>query len=451
MAGSIDVKSKSGLDYTKAPVPREDRMSRFSLTMAWWGCCSAMFWLVLSATLAEAYGTRDTLIGMVAAVFTYVLICRILNRYAIRTGVSVSLFSRLLFGTRGSALATLIFSMTATYYAVFESSVIAMAATYQFPALSYHLAVFLVILISVPLVFGDVQTWLNKLNGILLPFYLAGLVALVWVAIAEYGYSNDWLTAPPSTPTDKNGWWNVWVSYLGVWTLIMVSFDYARFGKREDEAYHLSMNFGSLFWTVTFIVGGAIGIFIVKTLPMEGTISEASSVKAVIMLMGGLGLFWVWVTQTRINSANFYMAVVNLCSFSRLSLRRPLSKAGSALIIISIVYALMLADIFHMLLVSLAYQGIFVVAWVAVAISHIVFNAPKESIDAPGLDDSAYPEYNAKGLTAWFVAVAIGIIVMKIDAVSSFSAPATALSGFTLYWLLHLQPALEKAKDDLAR
>ena len=37
-----------------------------------------------------------------------------------------------------------------------------------------------------------------------------------------------------------------------------------------------------------------------------------------------------------------------------------------------IVYALMMADVFAYLLQALAYQGIFVVAWVAVAVAHIL-------------------------------------------------------------------------------
>jgi hypothetical protein len=38
----------------------------------------------------------------------------------------------------------------------------------------------LVVLYSVPLIFGSVQNWMDKLNGVLLPFYLIGLVALEW-------------------------------------------------------------------------------------------------------------------------------------------------------------------------------------------------------------------------------------------------------------------------------
>ena len=46
------------------PVPSQARMGRLSLTMAWWAVCSAMFYIVVGASLALSYGTRNALIGM---------------------------------------------------------------------------------------------------------------------------------------------------------------------------------------------------------------------------------------------------------------------------------------------------------------------------------------------------------------------------------------------------
>ena len=34
--------------------------------------------------------------------------------------------------------------------------------------------------------------------------------------------------------------------------------------------------------------------------------------KAIIVMMGFFGLVFVWVTQTRINTANYYLAAVRL-------------------------------------------------------------------------------------------------------------------------------------------
>ncbi|MET4093652.1 hypothetical protein [Arthrobacter sp. UYCu712] len=64
---------------------------------------------------------------MVLTIATYGIINLVLSRYAARTGLTVSVFSRTLFGLLGSALASLIFAATAIYYAVFEGSIIAVA------------------------------------------------------------------------------------------------------------------------------------------------------------------------------------------------------------------------------------------------------------------------------------------------------------------------------------
>lgn len=81
----------SGVDYSRVPVPETDRAIRGFLTMSWWGCCSSIFWIILSATMAEMYGTTNTIIGIVLACLTYSGICGIISKYAINTGVSVSL------------------------------------------------------------------------------------------------------------------------------------------------------------------------------------------------------------------------------------------------------------------------------------------------------------------------------------------------------------------------
>lgn len=309
--------SEQELDFTRRPVPPSGRMPRFALTMAWWSVCSAMFWIVIAATLASIYGTKHALIGLGLTVLTYAVINAVITRYSLRTGLSVSLFSRLLFGRSGSALATLLFAVTAMYYAVFEGSVIAVASTFVWPSLDYKLAAFIVVLYSVPLILGSVQHWLDKFNGYLLPVYVVGLVAAIVLAVSNFGYSNAWLENPGSAPS-PTGWWQVYAAYMGVWVMMMYTFDFARFGKKEDEDYHALINFGAPFYIVTMIVSGLAGIFLVNTIPLEGGISEVSAVQGIIAMMGIFGLLLVWVTQTRINTANFYLSAVNLESFLRL-------------------------------------------------------------------------------------------------------------------------------------
>ena len=280
---------KPGKTRPIIPFHAEARMGRLSLTMAWWAVCSAMFYIVVGASLALSYGARNALIGMVLSVISYGLVNSVLSRFAIRSGLSVALFSRLLFGSTGACLATLIFFSTAIYYAVFEGSVIAVALNHLYPELVYPLAALLVVLYSVPMILGSVQHWLDKLNGVLLPVYLGGLLVAVGLSISRYGYQPQWLDFGPATPS-AFGWWDCFVAYMGVWVLMLFTFDYARFGKPEDAEYHGRWNFGMPFYAVTFLLNGAAGIYLVSSIPHEGALNEVSVVHGDFAVDGPVGI-----------------------------------------------------------------------------------------------------------------------------------------------------------------
>ncbi|SIS99503.1 purine-cytosine permease family protein [Paracoccus saliphilus] len=439
MAGTINNtmdEQTQGLEFSDQPVPPDQRMARMPLTMAWWSVCSAMFYLVVAATLALAYGSVNAIIGMVLSVIAFSAVNAVLSRHSIRTGLSVSLFSRILLGRTGAALATLIFFATAIYYAVFEGSVIALALN-SYTGLSYSLAALIVVIYSVVLIFGSIQNWLDKFNGVLLPFYLLGLLAAVVLAISTHGYSDAWLKLGPEGGAPANGWWNCFTAYMGVWILMMFTYDFARFGKKEDADYHGNINFGAPFYLVTFLLNGLVGIFLAASLPTEGGVTEISVVLALIHLMGLAGLIFVWISQTRINTANYYLAAVNMESFAETVFHLKLPKIVWACVVGVVTYLLMLADVFAYILQALAYQGIFVVAWVAIAMTHILkFDKLADNLDRSALEHAV--AVNPAGLGAWLFAALVGLVLhFSGDTAAAYSAPATFVVGAIAYAVLY--------------
>ncbi|MGR9580731.1 allantoin permease, partial [Pandoraea sputorum] len=99
-----------------------------------------------------------------------------------------------------------------------------------------------------------VQHWLDKLNGVLLPFYLLGLLAAVVMATRAYGYSDAWLNFGPAEAAPTYGWVQCFAFYLGSAAYMMATFDFARFGRPRDVRYHGLFNFGVPFWLMTFVV-----------------------------------------------------------------------------------------------------------------------------------------------------------------------------------------------------
>lgn len=410
-------------------------MPRANLMMAWWAVCSAIFYMVVAAAMARTYGTANALLGIVLTVIAYGLINGIISRYSMKTGLTVALFSKVLFGHFGAVVATLIFFATALYYAVFEGYVMALVLSEWSGSLSMPLATAIVVIFGVALIFGSVQHWLDKFNGVLLPVYVIGMLVAVGMAVAEFGYPSGWLTLVPEGGASPWGWLHTFAYYMGVWVLMMFTFDYARFGRKEDSGFHARITFGVPFYAMTFLFSGVVGILLDSMIPTDG-LSEASIVLGLLELMGVGGLLLVWVTQSRINTANFYLATVNFESFVRKVTGIRLSKVLAGCMIGVIAYVLMMADVFSYILQALAYQGVFVVAWVGVALAHILSRTYQDRFNGHVELDNAYiPAFNPCGLMAWCGAALLGIVIMQLPSMSGFSAPATFLCAYVTYAL----------------
>lgn len=401
-------------DFSLHIVPPTWRSSSFSLSMAWFGLMSAMFWVVVGSTVALTVGAVNTLIGIALSVVVYGILCGIAARFAARSGTSVALFSRAVFGQVGATFAALLFGVTITYYAIAEGTIVAIALQYYFGG-PMSLWYFIVCLYSAPLVMRGVRVWLDKINGILLPLYVFGLIAAVIWSISEHGYSNDWLTAAPVAAGDLGvpGWWFAFTIFMGVWVVVMMTWDVARFGRKEDAAFNGDTIFGIPFYVVTLLVNAAVGMFIVSTIPIEGELSETSAIIGIVTLMGPFGVLLVWASQTRINTINFYLSSTNMQNFFARAFKISWSRTVWVVIMTVIIFLVMLTNVFQYLLVTLQFQGVIIVAWIGVAMTHIAW-CYWRGITADMLEfrPGRVPLVNPGGLGAWLVASAVGIILM---------------------------------------
>jgi len=396
------------LSYSSYLVRDTDRVPRWSLTMAWWALFSAMFWIYVAVASAGAVGLGNTLIGMALTVATYGVVNLVLSRYAARTGLTVELFSRSLFGILGSALATLIFAATAIYYAVFEGSIIAVALQKSFGG-QINLWYLLVVVYAIPLAIGPVQRWLDRLNGILLPIYVVGLIAVVVAATVQHGAPTAIFDVAAAGPLP--GWLTSYIIYMGVWIMMMYTFDYARLGRPADKAFHGTITFGWVFYLFTFAVNGLIGIYVIAATGHEG--SETGVVDAFLGTLGFFGLLVIFVSQTRINTANYYLASTNLDAFATRVFRLSLPRWVWVIVSGGIAYLLMLTNVVTWLLKALAWQGVFVTAWVTIALVAIALTRRSRSLPEVRRDRLSAV---TPGAIVWIVAAVVGIALTEVDA-----------------------------------
>lgn len=432
-------------DYSLHVVPRSWRMDRGKLTLAWYGVATAFFYPYLAAFIALAYGTVNALIGIGLSIVAYTLINQVILRAASRSGLTVALFSRALFGYVGAALATAIFAATAIYYVVFEGSVVAVAAQTYFGGpikLWYAIVVFA----TVPLVWRGVRALLDRVNGALLPLFVVALAAvLIWTFASEgyHGFLPDARAAPGTTLP----WLQAFTAYMGVWVLMLFTMDFARLARPQDERYHRTVTFGWLYYAITFGLNGLIGIVLVSAfgITFEQLAGQESALPVhIVQLTGLLGLLLIAVTQMRINTVNLYLASTNLQSFAARVLRLSLPRTLWVLAACAIAYALMLTNVFSYVLDALNYQGIAIVAWVGVALAHIWYlrreRKPLEGIEfRPG----RVPAFNPGGISAWLLATGVGLVLKLTDSATSqfwevWGLPLTfalAFGGYTLFLL----------------
>jgi purine-cytosine permease-like protein len=430
---------ESSDDRAAAALPVAARISRWPLTMMWWASCSAIAYLFLGVQLATNFGTANALIGMVIASLVMGLIGGILAPYSLRTGASSSVLSQTMFGTRGGAVPTFILCITCLYFAVFEGAVVASMAVKVLPGMGYGAAVLLVVLYSAPLSIGTVQNFLNKLNAILLPFYVLGLVLLAVLTVRQHGYSDAWLHIGPARGVNLGACWNCFVPYFGTLALSMITMDIARFGKPSHERYHSWFNFGVPFYLSTYLPAGAVGIFIVGTTSVTN-ISDATVIDSCVLVLGGIaGLIWVTVTQTRINSANFYVTTVNLQAFLEEALRWRASKLACAVAVgVAALIFMRSTNVLGSILVAVHYLGIFLIAWVGVALSHVL-SAGRKRV---ACEETAPPDFKWAGLFSWLAGVLLGIALgFGGGAWNTLAAPATLLVSALIYRVVHTPTA----------
>lgn len=452
LTGSNDTVEATDALYRKGN--DEDQMGRWSLSMAFYGVASAMFFVYIGAAMAMAYGTTNALIGIALTILAYGVINRVLSKYAINNRTTVALFSRTILGSAGSAIATIIFALVAIYYAVFEGSIVAYAFQTAFGGESW-MWYLVVVAYSTPLILGGARKFIDKLNGWLLPLYVGGLIAAVIWAGAQYGFTDAWLAhqGAGAMPFAMGGpgWLATFAGYMGVWIMMMFTVDYAALGKRKDTKFHQNFTFGWLFYVLAYGFSAVVGIFLTFTIPgME--VSETGVAGGIVQMMGILGLLVVFVSQTRINTANYYLGAANLKSFGERVFRIKMPNTAWILVSSLIIFLLMLLPIVKYILLALAWQGVLVTAWVAIATTHILITRGK-SQEHGMLPDNLYGRFNNSGLIAWIVGTLIGLAMLQLGTINpdlaglgaTWGPILTALSAAVVYALLWRSSSLKTA------
>jgi purine-cytosine permease-like protein len=422
----------AGEDFALESVPENGARTRIeSLFSVCLGIPTALVFLSTGASLRAAFGMNNLLIG--AAIVTAVVSVAgfVLTIAASLSGLDSDLLSIVAgFGTRGSAITSLIYSANFVVLFSLEDQIIANALLEQYPGL--HRWAILISLGACTVV----VTW----------FGIKLISILMWVTLPIFGVCFAVLIFWLQTHTARQGAMigsKYSVSLSGVCSVVAVlmafvvnatvAADVGRFlPYRRRIAGAISL--GVVLQVISFFGSMMLGAWLVDRLRI-GTDPGIYLVE----VLGVLGLVYVVVSQVRINVINLYAGSLSLSNFFARSIGFRPGRHAWVLVLALLGTALAMTDVYEKLLAVLTFESVFVTAWVAVLVTYLLRNGLLNESRMHGRLLDRVRLFNPVGLTALGAAL-LGAVPLAFGAAGGtgkFLAPPVAACvaiGVVLLW-----------------
>ena len=128
---------------------------------------------------------------------------------------------------------------------------------------------------------------------------------------------------------------------------------------------------------------------------------------------------------------------VNLQSFLYRILKVKLSKISVAILVGVLVFFLMLTDVFSFILQALAYQSIFVVSWVVIALTYIFIHRKEVDDEIQITASLEQPNVKLCGVVPWAVSSLVGVVMLNMSGgLSQYASLATIIIAIVIYYFL---------------
>jgi len=394
-------------DYAQDRVPLPYRQwSTVSLFGVMFGITTAMFFLSWGGTLVLAYGTKTLVIGMVIAGLVIGGLAYAWSKKASATGLGADLMSRSSgFGYYGSAVTSLIYTLTFLMFFAFEGSIMANAIHTQWPSIPKAAIYVFTGVVIIPLTWYGMRL-MNVLMWVTLPIYAVFLVITI-VEAAHTGRTVDfWSYVPAHTATPEAGpaLLQVLAAALAVLSQVTISADMGRFIPPQRRTSG-ALIVGFFSQILTFVGCGILGGW----LTLRFGVSDPGAYLP--QIMGAWGVLFVIITQIRINVTNIYSgSIIYSTLFTRIFRFSP-GRHWWVVLTTALGTALMFGDIYSRLNQVLTFEAVFIIAWVMAVVADM-FVIKRWLKLVP--DDSPYERhelrrYNPVGLIAVGIALVVAV------------------------------------------
>ena len=398
-------------DYAASAVPESHRKWRWiSVTNVLIGVATAMFFMAWGGELTKTYGTITTIIAMISGTIVIGGAGTLFSLLGARYGLSSNLLSRELYGSYGSAVVTVLYSINYIMFYAFEGAIMTSAVIRYYPGVN-HVYLFLIYTIFMLFITVYGMTSMTRFMWITLPIYILSICLLL---LLPHGLTTNasngvlGLGAWLGYHSNKMTFGNIGGSIATVFALITMSTqgaDYGRMLRKCDiKVGSIALGFGVMFmaFCVVTILGSYFSVASNQTNPgiyFVGT-------------LGFFGLLVVMLTQARINMVNMYsgsLALTNtlhIIGFHRLHIIRPVMS----LVIAICGVALIAVGILGHMLIVLTVEGLFIMSWGGCLISYYWLSGRPLS-KSPTIEKSKLKKFESTGMLTLVISLSTSLLM----------------------------------------
>lgn len=435
----IDVhRSDRADDFASARIPLTERRGHSSVFMILFGIVTAFFFLATGGSYFTTYGAAATWSGLAIGFVVLIMLAVVISRAASREGLTAELITRACgFGYAGTILTSTIYAVTFIFYTAIEGQILADAAGHLIPLppiIWYTIAG----LMFIPLLWkGTSQlTWLMWLT---VPVYVILItLAIVNALDLNGGFPTEIFTAAAPGGLSSG------VALSGVLAGLAGTIGLNPMEAADYNRYIHPKKFGTSFWvslvlpyTLMFFVAMPLGMF------FAAATGDANPAGAFALLLGPLlAVVLAWISQIRINLTNIHLGSIALTSVSNRVTHSPNARRVWTAVICVAAIPLMAIDIVQYILPFLAFNGVFLLAWVGCVVADLLIVrrllgiVPRELV----FEQDRVRTFNPVGPIALLTAVIVGSILLFAPGVGVISSYA-AYIGFAVAAVTHVAMA----------
>lgn len=454
-------------DYSLEPVPAEVRRPWRELAAVGAGIGSSLAVLLTGGLITYMAGFW---MGMLAAFIAFLVSTFFsvsLGIISFRDGYSSNIISRAYaFGTRGSALGSLIWAFMIIGFLGMESVLIGNSLLFYFNIESTFTVklVFYLIMTGIWIVlslFGN--KLVSRVAEIMIPLLFLMLLFMVFLLMNK-GSFIDAITHGILVPNVTLGQGfavalNATVVLAGL--LAIVVSDFTRFARSKKDVVKVSVVSNFALYGVTMVFGAIITYFgyqiTLDYFTEQGMSAEAAMMAAItnpgimLVLGGGIwGLLTIIFSQSKVQVGNSYegaLALVNL--FDTGFNWRP-GRAVMVVLanIISLVF--IFGNILHYIEAFLTFGSVLLCVWVTIVLTDYYIIRGKLKAGKQGIENLAdIPSFNWKGLITLVVSTVIGMVFYQMNwfGIPFLISTPIALVLYTALSYLKIQSSVSKEKQ----